>query len=258
MSLQTATETVSSLYWIRRFHEVASAFAAAGLRALPLKGASLMIDTLPPEAGRPQSDLDIFISEDEFGACSRALEDAGFRRSTPLVRGVLANHGQECLFRAADGAEVDVHYRLFIGYVERHVLKIDSREFFRRAVDSEWKGIPIRRLRKEDEFVYALLSARTSPRYLRDAEAVARVHGSVIDWDYVARFLSRPAVERALARGARGGLRGASAGEAAGFVDRAALALLFAKWQAFKLAGLFRRTFVALNNPGGRELADVR
>ncbi len=174
-----------NLYWTHRFLEISGWLRDEGIRAVPLKGLSLANGTYLSEALRASSDLDIWIAPKDARRAAEILKRKGCHIKAPTIRGVFVNHGQEFSALSPEGADVDVHFRLFSWYAERIVFGFDSSDFFSRVVETEWNGSKLWRMSFEDEFHYALMSylgsGQRSFRYVLDADALLRTHRHA--WD---------------------------------------------------------------------------
>lgn len=277
------------LYWMGRLRYLAVLLKEGGVDFVPLKGSSLVTGVYQDPGLRYSLDLDLFIDITHFSRCREALEKNGFRLAPgQLKQGVFIDKGRECTFVGPDGDEVDVHYRFFQWHIERHVFKINSAEIFaarQRAVD--WRGMPLDRLRWEDEFYYLLLCLVgdhfSEFRYYADADALVRVHGASFDWGRVRDRVDRSPMKSLLGKAMRFmrdalGTRippdvcGDSAGTpsqapavrgllrrrlfyfmaAEHLYDKISLTAIFIMWKIFGVSGLFRDYFAKRNDPEGK------
>ncbi len=271
----------NGLYWRACFRAFLAEIAPSGISCAPLKGLSLAARVYGEEALRMTSDLDVLIDPADFERCRAALERTGFRLRDVALRGVLPNHGQECVWTNAEGSEIDLHYRLFSWYDEAYIHKIDSRDFLRRGEPGIWDGFPVRFLSATDELHYLFLLAASDGafRYFVDVDAYVYRLGASIDWTRLGTALSRGPVSsrvRGVARflesrfgtpfpagfvphtsvelspGARRASktsRRLSTFLSASPADQLRLAGVFARWRVFKWTGLFRDYFIRVNNP---------
>ena len=280
------------LYWMARLRQVSTLLTDAGVDFVPLKGSSLVTGVYEDPGLRYSLDLDIFIDIAQFTRCRSALEQKGFCLApNQLKDGVFLDKGRECTFCGPDGGEVDVHYRFFQWHIERYVFKVQSADLFQRRLrGGSWRGMPLDRLRKEDELYYLLLCMINDHfsefRYYADADALARVHGRDLDWDRFAHEVHASPVRRYLTAMMRfmaedlhtplpdGLLKGGHEKAvvipvldrifsrrlfyfmaAKRFCDKINLVCVFVLWKAFTAFGLFRRYFVKRNNPQGAKIA---
>ncbi len=282
---QTAVQR--GLYWMGRLRQLATLLKEGGIDFVPLKGSSLVTGTYQDPGLRYSLDLDIFIELRQFAACRAVLEKNGFRLAPhQLKNGVFIDKGRECTFVGPDGAEVDVHYRFFQWHIERHVFKVSSADIFAdRLRGVSWRGVPLDRLRWEDEFYYLLLCLAgdhfSEFRYYADADALVRVHGDAFDWARVKAHVDRSPVRRLLREAMRfmrtrlgtsippDGEEDAEAKAPAPALhglfqrrffyfmaaervyDKIALVAVFMRWKIFSVSGLFKRYFIEHNNPEG-------
>ncbi len=68
----------ANLAWRKLYEDLRDILAAAGIRALPIKGVDVAFNVYPNPACRPMSDVDILVSPDDYGAAEGVLEREGF------------------------------------------------------------------------------------------------------------------------------------------------------------------------------------
>jgi hypothetical protein len=68
----------ANLAWRKLYEDLRDILAAAGIRALPMKGVDVAFNVYPNPACRPMSDVDILVSPDDYGAAEGVLEREGF------------------------------------------------------------------------------------------------------------------------------------------------------------------------------------
>jgi len=83
---------------VSELSRIGQAFEQRGLRALVLKGASLLGETYPELAARPMGDIDLLVRSEDEGPARVILRSLGYRQ------------GKVCL--VGPGAMVDLHTRL--------------------------------------------------------------------------------------------------------------------------------------------------
>ena len=99
--------------------DILSAYAAAGVPALVLKGAALCHTVYPEPGLRPMSDLDILVREADLRRAQSLLTDLGF--DAPLPAGPALPHRHLALAtRRVEGlpVQVEIHHRLFSDYFD--------------------------------------------------------------------------------------------------------------------------------------------
>lgn len=180
---------------LHRLHEFMSKMEEENIKIVLLKGLSLITDTYSDIVQRTSGDMDILIDPRDFKKCLAVLEKLHYKSSISIKKGVMMNPGQEVLMIGPQGIELDIHYRFFSWYEEKYIFKIESKYCFENALEKVWKGRRISYLRKEDEFCYLLMCFFKDHyrhyRYLVDADAVAKIHGSKMDWDRVRSQLEK-------------------------------------------------------------------
>lgn len=68
----------ANLAWRKLYEELRDILAAAGIRALPIKGVDLAFNVYPSPACRPMTDVDVLVSPDDYQAAEKVLEREGF------------------------------------------------------------------------------------------------------------------------------------------------------------------------------------
>lgn len=191
-----------ALAWTSHFYQFARQMNDAGITFVPLKGFSMIAATFGDETPRPTGDIDVLLDERDVRRCAARLESIGWISANKTVRGVLANHGQEWVMRSPQGVEADLHWRFFNWHEERYIFKVDASSFLVRSEKGSWRGLPMRFLKKEDEFYYLLLSYfrnhRWPFRHLVDADALVRAHGAVFDWARLTSMVAASPLARRL------------------------------------------------------------
>ncbi len=186
---------LNNLKQIKHLHEISGLLQAEDIKFIPLKGLSLITDTYPDIRMRVALDLDILIHPADFDKCAEVLKKSSYKFMPLLIRGVLYNHGQECIAMNQDNLFIDIHYRFFAWYEEKHIFKIDSAKFYENTVNKLWKGYDLAYMKKEDEFYYLLMcifkNRLCTFRYYLDADAILKIHGTNFDWDLVKTYLWR-------------------------------------------------------------------
>jgi hypothetical protein len=99
--------------------DILSAYAAAGIPALVLKGAALSHTVYPEPGLRPMSDLDILVREADLWRAQSLLAGLGF--DAPLPAGpALAHRHLALAARQVEGlsVQVEIHHKLFSDYFD--------------------------------------------------------------------------------------------------------------------------------------------
>jgi hypothetical protein len=182
--------------------------AGAGIDALLLKGAALILTSYPAPGLRPMVDLDVLVPHEAIADAAALLVRQGWvpeHRLTPDF--VRTRHAAP--FRSPQGRRCDLHWDLF----EEHCPPHADAACWAGARVVDLRGTPVRLLHPTDQFLHVVIHgtrwARTpGVRWVADAVLVLR---EGIDWG-----------------------RLAAQGEARGFVLRLRLALeyLRARWSA--------------------------
>ena len=124
---------------------VLDALRAAGLDPVLLKGAGLAQRLYPEQPlARPSSDVDLWVAPEELPTVASVLPGLGFSRGPPEAHG----HHESWV---ADGALVEVHFRVFSGFGGN---AFDDAALRARLVPGDFLGRAVRWLHPDDEFVY--------------------------------------------------------------------------------------------------------
>jgi hypothetical protein len=111
----------------RVLHGVLTAYQAAGIPALVLKGAALSHMVYPQPGLRPMSDMDILVPESEAGRAQRTLAELGF--DAPLPSGLVFSHRHLSTARLRTeglSIEVEIHHQLFSDYFDNAIAYVHS------------------------------------------------------------------------------------------------------------------------------------
>jgi len=139
-----------------------AAFAAEGVRAVPLKGTAILLDLWPGRpAARAMHDVDLLLDTEDFRAVTANLEALGWRRDrgTPLADGLSPE--ARFLLDVGPGAQLVELHRTLV-FPGRHA--IDTRALFERTHGEGAR----RRLDPADHLVY-LAVHKAMHGYLNDA-----------------------------------------------------------------------------------------
>ena len=161
-------------------------FLKEGPPFLLLKGAACIVGVYKDDSLRRLSDLDILIRPSDARRAALGLKKAGWRVHAPAKHGVFINHGQEFSAISPQGVEVDIHFRLFPWYWEKHVFGFDSGAMWEGAVSAEREGASFRMPAPEYGLLYALMNIVVecgALRYWLDADAVIREHSDKMRWE---------------------------------------------------------------------------
>jgi hypothetical protein len=264
---------------------VLEAFAAAGIRTLPLKGPLLAQRLYGSIALRRMLDLDLLVAPREFDAAVRILETSGFRAETPFPPGfepLAARLMQDVsLISAETGERIELH-RYLLPPTGGRAVTMDAVEPYLRT--TTWMGIETIELSPDALFVYLCqhgashgwerLEWLAAVGELRRAGAVsdaaglmkiAGVLGGVrvvraaevlVDLLVEAKPVPRPG-DRGVARATALVLRNLSRQPAAGRAPRRDLHM-FAFLTDRNWSARVRRAGVMLTRPSDRDVAFVR
>ena len=94
------------------FFNIISFLNREDIKAAPLKGISLMLDTYFDEALRPMEDLDLFIHERDIGRVVTIFEKAGYDVNAAMRDIWKPNRNHAYVLFNSDTADVDLHNRL--------------------------------------------------------------------------------------------------------------------------------------------------
>jgi hypothetical protein len=107
--------------------DILSAYAAAGIPALVLKGAALCHTVYPEPGLRPMSDLDILVQEEDLRRAQGLLAELGF--DAPLPAGLAVAHRHMAVAaRQVEGlsVQVEIHHKLLSDYFDHAASFIHS------------------------------------------------------------------------------------------------------------------------------------
>lgn len=195
--------TLRNMRFVSDFFKLARLFNNEGIRLVPLKGISMLIDTYLDDGLRPLVDLDVLIDMNDFKKALDVLKDTGYKMDVrSKTRGLIdTNHGQDYLVRSPNSLSIELHYRLFAWYEERYVYKIDNRSFFNDSFVKTVNEVRLGFLKKEDEFYYLLMNTFNNRRLLRyylDCDSLVRAHGRLFDWERVAGHIHSSGIKKHL------------------------------------------------------------
>jgi hypothetical protein len=113
---------------MRVLRDVLTAYEAAGIQALVLKGAALSHLIYPEPGLRPMSDLDILVPTSDLWRAQRLLVDLGFDAPLPPSPTLPARH-LSIAVKQTEGlvVQVEVHHRLLSNYLDDAVCYVRSR-----------------------------------------------------------------------------------------------------------------------------------
>ena len=129
--LNTTAENVRR---INDFLKLVHRFNQEGIKVVPLKGLSLILDTYFDEGLRATLDFDVFVQGSDVKRSMDILKDAGYEvdPDRPIKDIMRPNQGQGYRISAPDKFDVDLHYRLFPWYQERYIYRINSLDFLKK------------------------------------------------------------------------------------------------------------------------------
>ncbi|MCX6031283.1 MAG: nucleotidyltransferase family protein [Chloroflexi bacterium] len=179
----------------RLFHEVGkiqAALQAAGIPAIPLKGACLAESVYGNIALRPMGDVDLWIRRDQLAAALQVMQSLGYAAHSKTRRPQAlqdALSGETQMFKS-DTPMVELHWNVFAGEWLRHAARIDEQVIWQRTVP--FHGETVRQLAPEDAIIHLCVHlavnhqmSQTGLRTLLDLEFARRKW--VIDWRTVAQ-----------------------------------------------------------------------
>lgn len=176
------------LYLEQRLREAMRVIGAAGLRAMPLKGAALAITGYGSFAQRPMSDLDLLVDEAESMAARDALLRAGWQETEEerLTEFYRDHHHLAALEDArGTGVRLELHLALFF---RGHPFRISPADLWARSEPVSWGGIPVRVPSAHDQllhlclhFAWSHLLTTGAWRTFRDLSMLLR--SKRIEWD---------------------------------------------------------------------------
>ncbi|PKO20757.1 MAG: hypothetical protein CVU38_18385 [Chloroflexi bacterium HGW-Chloroflexi-1] len=179
----------------RLLHEVGkiqAALQAAGIPAIPLKGACLAESVYGNIALRPMGDVDLWIRRDQIAAAHQVMQTLGYvsRSKTRRPQALQDALGGETQMFKADAPMVELHWNVFPGEWLRHTTQIDEQVIWQRTVP--FHGETIRQLAPEDAIIHLCVHlavnhqmSQTGLRTLLDLDFARRKW--VIDWGTVAQ-----------------------------------------------------------------------
>lgn len=167
----------------RTLVELSTAFEAAGVELLALKGPVLAHLAYPDPAWRSYGDLDLLVRTEEWSTACAVLEAEGYVRDLPEPRrGFSARFGKAASFSAPGGLSVDLHRTLALGPFG---LWLSPDDLFDRTAPFGLGGRTIRRL--DDTALLAHAAAHavlgwTPPLLLPLRDAVQVAGTRPVDW----------------------------------------------------------------------------
>lgn len=174
--------------FIRNVKEILRIFGKRGIKALPLKAASLMINYDIDIGLRPTLDIDILIDRKDAVRACEALREAGYKK-------VENSHNQTTpyphhhILRNEDALKfpVELHEGFFRWFTERYHARIKIKDVLERAVEVERDGTSQYKMETIDELLFSAASYYsnnfTSIRYLIDLDTIVKRSQDGIDWD---------------------------------------------------------------------------
>jgi hypothetical protein len=167
----------------RKLLMLTSAFDAAGIDVVVLKGPALARAFYPDASWRTFGDIDLLVRDQDWGASCELLATIGFRRSIPEPReGFDRRFGKSATHVDPDGIEVDLHRTLAMGAFG---LWLDPELLFARTAPFTLGERSLRRLDDTAALLHACVHASLGtwpPRLLplRDVAQIAQ--RGRIDW----------------------------------------------------------------------------
>jgi hypothetical protein len=151
-----------NLHQLTLLAEVGEHLEVEGVPVLAFKGPALACTVYPELGLREFVDLDILVAERNRERALRALRSRGFQSSKGTDVGAPVDTYAVPLFRARDGCQLDLHWRLA---PEHRALAPDHAGIRRRAEGLEIRGRDIRVPRPEDHLLLlAVHGAKHGPR----------------------------------------------------------------------------------------------
>jgi hypothetical protein len=183
---------------------VLTAFRAAGIETLVLKGVALAALHYRDRGARPMDDIDVLVPWRHAASAWRILECCGWAPATAGPAGIHIPYRHALGFRAPNGGQLDLHWNvLYEG------CRPDADEsFWRAAVPLEVAGIATKALCPADQLLHVCVHGMcwNSPppiRWIADAMMVLHSAGDELDWGRLVEEAARRrlifVVERALA-----------------------------------------------------------
>ncbi|MFH0732136.1 MAG: nucleotidyltransferase family protein [Candidatus Omnitrophota bacterium] len=185
------TNSLRNLSLLDEFEKIMAVINERKIKAMPIKGFSLLLDIYEDAGARGITDLDLFIDRKDMDAVSGIFQGLGYRRLQEHEKISYYSHHHILTSKEKAIRVVEIHTRLFPWYVEEFFIKIESYDFLARAQKIKWRNIEICKMEKTDEFIFSLLSYYANNfaglKYLLDADAILK---KAIDFDWQG-FLKR-------------------------------------------------------------------
>lgn len=186
--------------------QAVGALADAGIEAMVLKGAALLLSVPEVSSSRGMSDVDLLVRPEDAARAAELLLSRGWSKpwqrmpdpaeAFELVHAVPLRHGS--------GASLDLHRQML---EDNRAPGIDSGAW-KRARTAEVEGRKVRLPAPEDLLVGVCVhGTRATPsrtiRWVIDAVAVIEATGGAMDWELVVRIARRRRVSLAMAEALR-------------------------------------------------------
>ncbi len=160
-----------------------------GAEVILLKGTALTLAYYRDMGVRPMSDLDVMVPREKAPEVIALLEANGWQAEFPHYLEYNLKYGRSMMFRNAEGFECDVHWSPLFESVNH----TDADDFWREAVDLEFKGIKVKSLCPTDALLHTLVHGlKWNPeppiRWVADAVTILQAPAHQIDWQ---RFVSK-------------------------------------------------------------------
>lgn len=123
----------ANLAWRKLYEELRDILAAAGIRALPIKGVDLAFTVYPSPACRPMTDVDILVSPDDYEGAEGVIEREGF---VPFSRAARWWPGRAFTRK---GATVDLHWSPAAAVPARRAVALRSFADNEKGVEDEFR-----------------------------------------------------------------------------------------------------------------------
>jgi hypothetical protein len=175
---------------------ILTAFEAASVAAMPLKGLALAQRCYEHFALRPMSDLDLLVRREDITRATAALRALGYRASGGMGRptGFYSMTSAVVVYDKAGALPVEVHWELFNNGVYR--VSLPASQVWRRARAIDLLGWRIEYLDLRDELRYLCVHAAAEHQldrliWLVDIAELARSLPSGWDWsDFVSETIA--------------------------------------------------------------------
>jgi hypothetical protein len=168
------------------------AFAAAGVRAVVLKGPAAAHSFYPDPAMRPFGDLDLLVSTTDWRPACEVLLRQGYTRNLPEPRrGFDERFGKAATHSDRTGLQVDLHRTVVLGPFG---LWLDPEELMAHGSTFLLGGRPIDRLDATGMLLNAVLHAAlgaTPPLLLPIRDVVQAAWHPEVDWGLLTEWVSR-------------------------------------------------------------------